>query len=122
MNWRIECDHLNLLMQMTFQEPSKLLCGKKVANTTFTAPNLKLPLGQGEASSQSSRSKLQSSSVSSSNLHGDGASLKLSLSPSEPCFHGKAMYFDPMITELQQDTETPFAYQLSSPQLIKLLR
>lgn len=109
-------------MQMTFEEPSKLLCGKTVANTTFTAPNLEFSLGQGEASSQSSRSKLQSSSVSSSNLHGDGTSLHLSLSPSEPCLSEKALYFDdPMVTE-QQDTETSSVDQLSSPQLIKLLR
>lgn len=110
------------MMVRTSEEPSNLLCGKTVANTRLMTPNLELSLGQGEASAQMSlRSMIPSSSDSSSSFHRDGALLRLSLSPSEPCFSGEALYFDPMITE-QQDTYTPFEDQSSSPKLIKFLR
>ncbi|KAJ0232981.1 ADP-ribosyl cyclase/cyclic ADP-ribose hydrolase [Hirschfeldia incana] len=93
-----------------------------VANTRFMSPNLELSLGQGETSTQMSvRSMIPSSSDCSSSFHGDGALLRLSLSPSEPCLRGEALYFDPVITE-QQDTDTPFVDQSSSPKLIKFLR
>lgn len=99
-----------------------LPCGQIVADTGLTAPNLDLSLWQGEASARfSSRSKIMSSSVSSSNYHGDGASLSLSLSPSYPYLEEEALCVDPMITELQ-DTETPIEDPSSSPQLFDFLR
>lgn len=73
------------------EESSNVLCGQIVENTGLTSPNLEL--------------SLPSSSVSSSNFHGEGASLYLSLSPSHTCMEGEALSVDPMITE-QQDTET----------------
>ncbi|CAH2078834.1 unnamed protein product [Thlaspi arvense] len=92
------------------------------ASSTRLMANLELSLGQGGASAQMScRSLIPSSSVSSSNFHGDGASSHLSLSPSEPCLGEEALYFDPMITE-QQDTETPIVDGSLSPQLIHFLR
>lgn len=110
------------MMVRTSEEPSNLLCAKTVANTRLMTPNLELSLGQGETSTQMSlRSMIPSSSDSSSSFHGDGALLRLSLSPSEPCLGGETLYFDPMITE-QQDTDTPFVDQSSSPKLIKFLR
>lgn len=108
------------MMVRTSEEPSSLLCGKTGANTRLMTPNLELSLGQGETSTQMSlRSLIPSSSDSSSRFHGDGAFLRHSLSPSEPCFSGEA--FNPMITE-QQDTDTHFVDQSSSPQLITFLR